>query len=155
METTRAFLAILLSLAILLGYQYFFVKPVPVTPDQQVVPAETGQIPGQTASVISTPEGEVGVQSVVAATADDAAYQTPARQGKDIPIDALLYSAVISENGGLIKSFRLKKYRETIDEDSEIKELVTSDSNMMHPLNFFWGADPGQSEQAPRVTARR
>ncbi len=63
----------------------------------------------------------------------------PARNGRDIIVKTSLYRAVISENGGVIKSFTLNKYRESITANSPQKELIKTSSPQDLPLNFYWG----------------
>ena len=47
--------------------------------------------------------------------------------GRTITIDTKLYTAQISENGAVLKSLILKKYRETVEKDSPFKELISKD----------------------------
>ncbi len=46
--------------------------------------------------------------------------------GKEIIVSTNLYTAIFMENGGRLKSFRLKRYKETIDNDFQLKELVVT-----------------------------
>lgn len=132
METKRAFTAVILSLIILLGYQYFFV-PAP----QEVAPSTPP-------SAESAPEAAPGpatpaapAQSVAATPGSQTAL-TPLT-GKDIPVETALYTAVVSENGGAIKSFKLKQYKETAGKDAPLKELVFTQSPNQLPFTFAWG----------------
>lgn len=133
METKRAFTAVILSLFILLGYQYFFmpapqelppaVDQLEPTPEQSAVEAAT-----VTPTAVATP----------AAPQIDQAQASPLN-GKDIPVETALYSAVVSENDGVIKSLRLKKYRESLGQDAPLKELVFTEGANQQPLRFAWG----------------
>jgi YidC/Oxa1 family membrane protein insertase len=46
------------------------------------------------------------------------------RDTGDITVETDLYIAIFSGSGPLIKSFKLKKYRSTLDENSPLKELI-------------------------------
>lgn len=138
MENQRIFLAIFLSLLILLGYQYFFVPTPPPAPEiQEVVSPE--EKTAQNGSAEQVPV--VDAASLLAAGAN-----TPqGRTGRDIPVETSLYRAVISEASGVLKSFQLKKYRETIDKDSGDKELVQTTMAEGLPLDFSWGIEPAKA----------
>lgn len=143
METKRAFIAIVISMIILLGYQYLLV-PQPQNGVPENGPAETtrkadpqseqlqatGTFHGVEANAVSPPP--------VLATADSA---QPARIGRDISVETELYTAVISETGGGVKSFKLKNFKETLDSDTP-KELVLTESGRELPLYFSWGTEP-------------
>ncbi|OGQ99015.1 MAG: hypothetical protein A2505_11150 [Deltaproteobacteria bacterium RIFOXYD12_FULL_55_16] len=136
METQRIFLAIFLSLAILLGYQYFFVpSPSPVTETIVATSPENGK----------TEKENVATQAPVAAASLLAAQPVGAtvRQGREIPLTTSLYSAVVTESGGMVKSFQLKDYREALAKDSGNKELLLPKAGDSLPLNFSWGVEPG------------
>ncbi|MBU0680877.1 MAG: membrane protein insertase YidC [Proteobacteria bacterium] len=141
MDNQRVLLAVVLSLAILLGYNYFFVPPRPlpttslqdsgtetarVTPDGAFMP-KAGKTPGQAS--ISAPTVTV----------------IPGREGRDIHVETSLYQAVISENGGGVKSFKLKKYNEQLDPASGPKELNKQKNFNDFPLYFSWGDEPSSA----------
>ncbi len=138
MDTYRAFLAIIISFVILLGYQYFFVgfdKPAPVseTTEQQAVQPGSVEPPKQPAAVpaVQAP----AVTPLPAVTYD--------RKPKDITIDTDLYTATLSEDGGTITSFVLKKQRETNAKDSPGMQLVKTSATEGFPLQFAWGSAVG------------
>ncbi|MBA3003178.1 MAG: membrane protein insertase YidC [Desulfurivibrio sp.] len=137
MDTQRMFLAIFLSLAILLGYQYFFVPtPPPVTQDIVASSPENGKAEEQSLGKAPAP---IAAASLMAVAPTDATV----RQGRDISISTSLYSAVVTESGGMVKSFQLKNYREALAKDSGKKELLRPKSGDNFPLNFSWGIEPG------------
>jgi len=119
----RTILAIALSLAVLLGYQYIFPPSKPVPPassvaqkvSQSPVPAvDRGDLP-QSPSVSNEsatvpPPGKEALIPVV--------------DGEDITIDSALYTCVINTVGGVMKKFTLKKYREDIASGSPLLEMV-------------------------------
>ncbi|TKB24935.1 membrane protein insertase YidC [Desulfopila sp. IMCC35006] len=137
MDTYRAFLAIVISFIILLGYQYFFVgfdKPVPVseTTEQSAQPAP--------AQPVQQPAAATAAQAPAIAPLP---AQTFDRTPRDITIDTDLYTATLSEDGGTITSFVLKKQKETHDKDSPGMQLVKTTAAEGYPLQFAWGSAVG------------
>ena len=138
MDMYRAFLAILLSFIILLGYQYFFVGPAqqePTAPEQPttVQPPPVQQAPQ---AQIAAPQAQPQTQPVPV----QPALPVSQRPAQEITIDTDLYSATLSEQGGVITSFLLKNFREQKSEDSPGVNLVKTDLNQGYPLAFSWGA---------------
>ncbi len=139
MDNQRVLLAIVLSLAILLGYNYFFIpRPVPPTGLQEVG-SEAPQAP---ASPVVAQAPTSYSQAPVSAPA---VVMPPSREGRDIFVETSLYKAVISENGGGVKSFELKKYNEELDPESGPKQLITQEKFNELPLYFSWGNEPASS----------
>ena len=134
MDTYRAFLAIIISFVILLGYQYFFVgfdKPAPVTEPVQTQQGE--QAPPAAPTGPTMPE----------ATAKTTAPVPPPvynREPKNVTIDTELYTATVSEDGGTVRSFVLKKHKETNEKGSPGMQLVKTDASQGFPLQFSWGS---------------
>ena len=136
MDTYRAFLAILISFLILIGYQYFFVG---FKSEEPVVDAQKNQ-----ESVVGTEQNSLPQQAQQALPSLQSANSTapPAMNQQDaekITVDTDLYTAVISGAGGTVKSFVLKEHRETSDENSPGKQLVENSPQMGYPLRFSWG----------------
>ena len=124
MDLYRAFLAIILSFLILIGYQYFFVKPLPPQP-KQAVEQKNAQTPAagkaKSADRPARQETPPAPQPAPAVTAAVKADPT----ARAITVDTPLYTAVLNEQGGGISSFVLKKYRTEMKEGSGNMELVT------------------------------
>jgi YidC/Oxa1 family membrane protein insertase len=127
MEQARLFIAIGISFAIFFLWSMFF---APQPPEQSAeVPQETAQ---------AEPESEVAQpiapSQPAPAGAPPQAEQTTATQpaqpaqvlraDRKISVETPLYRIVISERGAAVKSIVLKKYRETMAEDSPAKELL-------------------------------
>lgn len=130
-------MAVIISFAILLGYQYFFVG------------FDTPEAPVENPAATTAPqsEGEKPVVEPVQAAVPQIAAAAPAvlhPGAADITVDNELYTAVFTENGGALKSLVLKKHKETNAKDSLGKELVNSDENRGFPLKFSWGSAIGQ-----------
>ena len=142
METKRAFTAVILSLIILLGYQYFF---MPATPE---VPPVTEQAEPAAEQARVEPAAINPAAAPIPASPQAEQTKTAPLTGKDIPVETALYSAVVSENGGVIKSMRLKKYREALGQEAPLKELVFTEGQGQQPLLFAWGSGmPAAPEQ--------
>ncbi len=141
MDMYRTFLAIALSFVILLGYQYFFAPPV-----QEPQPPATSSGQG---TVASSPDATVnGAPTTVSSTATEVAVDPAAR---DITVETPLYTAVISEQGGAIKSFLLKQHRTGISKDSGAMELAPASNPADRPLLF--SLDNGANTELPLYKA--
>ena len=142
MDMYRAFLAILISFVILIGYQYFFVGPV-----QQPAPEPSATVAPQQSQTAEAP-AQVAAPPVVAAAEPltQAAAQQPARPAENITIDTDLYTVTLSERGGVVTSFILKNYNETSSNDSSGEQLIKTTPEQGYPLSFSWGsAFPGNT----------
>lgn len=131
MDLYRTFLAIALSFLILLGYQYLFAPPMP---EQEPAPAgtptqTTTPDPSETQTTAPTVPGTPAPSPAVAEVVVDP-------DARDITVDTPLYTAVISEQGGSIKSFLLKQYRSGVQKDSGPMELVPASNPATRPLLF-------------------
>lgn len=127
MDSYRVFLAILLSFFILVGYQFFFVKPA--TQDQgaqQTIPkTETVADKPTAGAPVATPSSGSGKPSIAIDP-----------QARDIVIDTPLYTAVIKEQGGGFKSFVLKGYNTALEKDSGLMQLVPEKDPSRLPILF-------------------
>jgi len=128
----RVILAVSLSLMVLLGWNYFF---PPITP----LETETSNMSAPNQTVAPAPEA-VG-QPQPAAPAASAAHFAPAL-GAKLNIDTPLYHAVLNTAGGVLESFVLKAYRETIDPTSPNVDLVTPQSVLKAPMGLIWNTQP-------------
>lgn len=137
MDTYRAFLAIIISFIILVGYQYLFVGfDQPVAVDEQSLAQQP------------VPSGQAAVNTPVAPTAASPVVAPPKamaydREPREIRVETDLYSATLSEDGGTITSFILKNYKETHDAESLGMQLVKTDASQGFPLQFSWGSAVG------------
>jgi len=137
MDNYRAFLAVIISFAILLGYQYFFVGfESPKTPGEPTVEKVAPQAPADQPPVAVPPAAVPQLETA------QPAVQHP--EARDITVENELYTATFTENGGALKSMVLKKQKETSAKDSPGKELVNSDATLGFPLKFSWGGAVGQ-----------
>jgi YidC/Oxa1 family membrane protein insertase len=136
MDLYRAFLAIVISFLILIGYQYFFVKPVP----QQPPPApQTQQLGIDPAS----PQASAPAAAPAAGSMQPAVAVDP--QAKDITVDTPFYTAVIKEQGGGFKSFVLKNYRNRMEKNSGPMQLILGNGPGSLPVLFSLDNGAGAS----------
>ncbi|MCK9230573.1 MAG: membrane protein insertase YidC [Syntrophales bacterium] len=126
----KAILAIVLSLALLAIYQFFFVRP-PAKPASETTTAVTETAPPQTVE-----RREQQVASPVEPAARSMPFEAPREvfEEETIPVSTPLYRAVMSSRGGSLASITLNNYRKTIDDDSDFIELVNVRPDMVYPL---------------------
>lgn len=154
METRRVFLAIMISMAILMTYQLFFV-PSPQEEigrediAEQIVPAVESGLEAESVEQMRSQVAPTAPTVITGLPSSAESWEMPTepvRLGRDIPVDTSLYSAVVSETGGGFKSFRVKEYKETREPNSENKELITTnETGWQLPLYFSWGVEPSKA----------
>lgn len=94
-------LAVVLSMAVIMGYYYLFPAPPAQEAKPAPQPASTGpQEPAKAATSAAAP--------LAPRTAEGAALEE-----KDVRVDTRLYTAVLSSRGGAIKSWALKNYKDS------------------------------------------
>ena len=116
MDLNRAFLAVVLSLFILVGFQYLF----PPAPPQQTPAGPPAQQATEQAAV-QPPQAQMQAPTAPAGAVQPVAVDPKAR---DITVETPLYAVVINEQGGGFKSFVLKEYRNKMDKDSGPMQLL-------------------------------
>lgn len=137
METKRAFLAILISFAILFGYQYLFVGFDQPQPEQEQAETTTQPV---TQEGSASPAMVENLPTPVEETRPAAVQPAYERTPETVTIDTDLYTAEISEDGATITSFVLKNHRETNAADSPGMQLIRTDARDGFPLGFAWGS---------------
>ena len=126
MEQSRLLLAIVISLVIFLAWQFFFAPP---PPEQQPVkkaeaPAGAKEQPVQTqdqAKPYSADSEQTGL------TAQPATGGTATPIARTITVETPLYEAKISESGAVVYSFLLKKYRESVQKNAQLKQVLINE----------------------------
>ena len=117
MEQARIFIAIALSFLIFLLWEVFFV-------DRK----EIGQAP-QVATIsekdLDKKETKEKFSPVIEEMPGDQGEIPKDYKTRDTIINTPLYKATISEKGATLSSFILKNYKETVDEKSPLKELIS------------------------------
>jgi YidC/Oxa1 family membrane protein insertase len=153
MDMQRAFLAIIISFVILIGYQSYFMPPAPPVAPGQLEQQENTSATGTTGAVQqggnatgtlestgSAPGGQVG-QSGTVQTQPQAAVDPAARE---IVVDTPLYTAIFFEQGGGLKSFILKKYLTAKEKDAPPMEMITATHPAEFPMVFSLDNGAGQ-----------
>jgi YidC/Oxa1 family membrane protein insertase len=120
----RLILAIVLSFLILMGYQYFFVKPnkPALKPDVPAAAAPSTAVPGTAGAIQEQAKpAPVETKPAPAETAPAPDLGTVAGQAeKDVVVETSLYRAVWSNKGGVLKSWTLKRHKNSRKEDLEL-----------------------------------
>jgi membrane protein insertase, YidC/Oxa1 family, N-terminal domain len=146
MDFNRTLLAVILSLIILVGFQYLF---PPVPPQQIPADPQTQQAPGTTTD---QQQGQASAPQIPAVPAGAAQPWAPVdARARDITIDTPLYTAVVSEHGGGFKSFVLKNYRDTIDTGSGPMQLLADKGPSS--LSAVFSLDNGMGVNLPLFQA--
>ncbi len=125
----RTFLAIVLSLAVLLVYQTFFAKP-------QIPPQPTVATNQQTVQTAKEARNAPAVTTQISTAKETGTKSTVAPQ--DIKVETAQYTAIFSTRGGALKSFQLKGYQKDCTECTDdiyprIKNFVTSSKEQLPP----------------------
>jgi YidC/Oxa1 family membrane protein insertase len=131
----RVLLAIVLCIIVLVLWEKFFI------PKRQPAPPSTSPAVEQTPPAPTKPDQAEPTVPKIPTTEAPApstpSFPTPAAHpGGDVRVETPLYRAVFTETGARLKSFALKRYRETIEEDSPGKELVKTSKIEDLPLAF-------------------
>ncbi len=127
MEQKRLLLAIVLSLVIFLAWQFIFAPDEAQRRQAKKVEApavEEKQTPKDTAK----PYKEAIEKP--APTEESAVEETSPQIAAAITVDTPLYQAKISENGAVFYSFLLKNYREKVQKDAPLKQILTGDQSL-------------------------
>ncbi len=136
MDSSRAIIAVVLSLLVLVVFQYFFVPP----------PKDGNLTISDNASLSSSQvETDRTKQAGSAAPAEAQPVVVPSLEPgfvpRDIVVETDLYKAILTENGTGFKSFLLKNYSKGLDGDSGLVDLVNVASPRL-PLTLVAGSDP-------------
>lgn len=109
----RMILAIVLSIAILMGYQFFFAPSVPRQPVKEQAKSS---------------QKEAAQEEPVKPDSLPSPASAIPMEGKDIKIETDLYFATLSSTGGTIKRWELKKYK-----DINGKAVVLQQGKSIYP----------------------
>ena len=124
----RALIAVVISLVILVVYQEVllrFVYPPPAPQAESAAPAPNAEPPAAPAPQ-AAPE--------LTAPAEPARAAGAAAEARHVTVDTELYTAVFTSLGGRLESFRLKRYRTTVDPDSPPQEVVVPGEGGDYPF---------------------
>ena len=137
MEQARLLIAIVLSALIFLLWQLFFVDKdaiqqsakkteQPPVKEEQVKESKPYPKEQEVAAADKTPDSD---------TENSASVRIP----RNITVDTPFYQVQLSEEGGGVSSFILKKYREKVAKDSPLQELIPQKDSIETVLLGFAG----------------
>ena len=116
-EQKRLFLAVVLSITVLVGYQFFF-APAP-RPDNQ-----NPEAPSQTMDSSESDSAKISNFTPRAKPESAPAARPELRDVRTITLSTPYYTIAVSEHKAAVTSLTLNDYREINDEDSPAKQLV-------------------------------
>ena len=106
----KTLLAIIISIAILLIWDMFFIQPKQDTSPQEVAEVQKPAVPQPASPVIEMPK--LGSPPPSVSHKETIVAETP------------LYRATWDTKGGRLISLKLKKYKESLDEDAALVEII-------------------------------
>ncbi|GEP12125.1 membrane protein insertase YidC [Methylobacterium gnaphalii] len=156
-DKTNMFVAIALSLAVLLGWNYFVAAPMNERQKQAAAQNQAAQAPGS--APVATPSPQEGGPSAPAAGTIPGAAQAPAPREEAVArsarlrIDTPALFGSVALKGGRIDDVLLKNYHETVsDESPRIVLLSPAGSQNPYYAEFGWvSSDAGKLPNADTV----
>src|SRR5262249_31306111 len=122
-DQVRGILFVFLVLLVLFVWSHFFSPPVPAPAQKQTAPvSQAGSSQRVTTSSATSALAKPGDIPVVQASAE-----------KLVTIDSALYSVTVSNRGGLVRSWKLKKY---FDDQNPPRPLDLVDPNTAPQLGW-------------------
>ncbi|HEY5995967.1 MAG TPA: membrane protein insertase YidC, partial [Candidatus Deferrimicrobiaceae bacterium] len=131
-------LAIALSIAVLLGYQYLF-PPPPQRAAQNAAAPSKDNAAGTVAGTPAATSQAAGSAAVAAPGTAAAAVAVPAAPVRVIRIQTPLYTAALSTDGGTLTSFRLERYMDRQGPDGKPLDIVNASPELPAPLALAFG----------------
>ncbi len=154
MDNRNYILAIALSLAILVAWQYFYVGPQ-VEAERAALDAQQAQVTDASGAPVVVDEGEPAVElspggSIVPQTLDRESIIA----GTDrVQIETSHITGTIALEGARIDDIHLVEYRETLDEDSDTVVLFSpSGSEDPFYAEFGWAQGAGGAATLPNAS---
>jgi YidC/Oxa1 family membrane protein insertase len=149
-DNRNIILAIVLSVAIIVAWQYFYAQPMLEQQRQQQELAE--QRGEQTVEQPAAPDtGELQPPGVEALPGSQQSREAAIAASPRLPIDTPSVTGSINLQGGLIDDLKLKRYRTTVEPGSPIVTLLSPASG---PSGYFvdqgWTAAPGSDVEVPQ-----
>ncbi len=159
-DNRNMIVAIILSLVVLLGWQYFIAGPqLEAQQDaQQAQLADDAQQAGS-GSPVALPEGASGQVAAPGLKSGTAVQSFVSREqalaaSPRLTIDTPSLSGSVNLQGAKLDDLRLKDYRETIAEDSETVILFSpKGSAAPYYAEYGWVTDPGVQASLPNAEA--
>ena len=137
MEQARLLIAIVLSALIFLLWQLFFVDKDAI--QQSAKKTEQPPVKEEQVKESKPYPKEQEVAAVDKTPITDTEISASARIPRNITVDTPFYQVQLSEEGGGVNSFILKKYREKVAKDSPLQELIPQKDSIATVLLGFAG----------------
>ena len=137
MEQARLVIAIALSVLVFLAWQFFFVDKEAI--QKSVTQSEKSPAQEQPVKAAQPYSKETPAVQTDKTGGADTQVSTLARLPQTVTVDTPLYRVKLSENGAAVTSFVLKNYRETVQENSPLKELLPPENAIETVLIGFAG----------------
>ena len=130
----RAIIGIALSILVLVVYQqlvthFYGPPPSASAPDTEKGGPEKATTPAQNTALSPAPSMPAAPAALPAS-----------RSGKEITVETDNYIAVFTTQGARLKSFKFKKFRSSVDENSPPFEMVRTAPGVPLPLGIRWQA---------------
>ncbi len=135
MDIKRVLIAVTLSMLVLFAWNWFFPPPQQVpqqAPAPQAEQTETGVAPAPPAAGTTVELGSGAAQSPAASQPE----------GREILIQTPVYTAVINSDGGILTSFRLLEYKQSIEPDAMDVDLIGKRAATALPMQLLLGGKP-------------
>ena len=127
MEQSRLLIAIVLSLVIFLAWQFIF---SPEKGERRQAKKVESPAVDEKIAVKDTEKPYKEAIEKPAPAQESVVEETPPLMAATITVDTPLYQAKISENGAVFYSFLLKSYREKVQKDSPLKQILINDETL-------------------------
>ncbi len=121
-EQKRLFIAIILSIVVIVGWNVLFVDTENINKQQAELTTNTGQPvdkekQGSAVADFTPEQGNLSNQTQSTAS-------TEVENFRSISVSSPFYNITISEKNAIITSFTLNKYKESVEEDSPLKQMI-------------------------------
>jgi YidC/Oxa1 family membrane protein insertase len=156
-ENWRMFVALILTIVVLIGWNFFMQLQEPGKQGNRTAERQTGQERqvGQRPEAQDVPETRQTPAEAPRQRQEPAEPQRKgapavadyrAEQGGLVTVDTPLYRAEINTRGGILEHFVLKKYRETIKKDAPRVDLISPKALDKAPMGILWNRQPTWSK---------
>lgn len=125
MDQMRLLIAIVLSFAVFFLWSLFFAPKVPEKAETAVQESTETQTDQTDQKEEKEPETPAVVAEQIEKTQPQLQEDITARQARRIKVSTPLYTMTLSEKGAAVASMILDDYRETVDPESPLKELIS------------------------------
>ena len=129
---SRILIAVILSLGLVVAYQELVLKRLYPPPQRQAFPNPTPQV--ASAGLPASPIAPSTLAMPAAPSVAAAGGQAPERV---VDVSTKLYEAIFTSRGARLKSFRLKKFRESSQADSPPYEMIKPAAGGSLPLGVM------------------